>query len=350
MSLRLVMFGTGDFAVPTLAGLIAGPHQVLALYTQPERTGAGHHQHGFAKIKQLALDHGVPVHQPLSVNDPAALDELRRYEADVFVVAAYGQILSRDFLAIPKRGSFNVHASLLPKYRGASPINHAIWLGDEETGVTIIAVVPALDAGTMYAKTAIPILPTDTTATLEPKLAALGPDLVHDVLARLEAGTLTGEEQDAALVSRAPKLRKTMGQIDWSQTRRQIDCQVRALQPWPVAYTYIPRPGKPATRILVLEVQAPTPPSVGQAPPDMTGNTHPLPSQAQPDLHPAARSASPAPGTVLDYGKHRLVIQTADGPLEITRLQPEGKREMPTPDFLRGTPVAAGTLVIANQP
>jgi methionyl-tRNA formyltransferase len=320
MSLRLVMFGTGDFAVPTLAGLIAGPHEVLALYTQPERTGAGHHQHGFAAIKQLALDHGVPVHQPDSVNDPTALDELRRYEADLFIVAAYGQILSRDFLAIPRRGSYNVHASLLPKYRGASPINHAIWRGDEETGVTIIAVVPALDAGTMFAKAAIPILSTDTTATLEPKLAALGPGLVHDVLARLEAGTLTGEEQDPALVSKAPKLRKTMGQIDWSQTTRQIDCQVRALQPWPVAFTHIPRPGKPSVRILVLEVQP---------------------------VAPATAASSPAatPGTVLDLGKHRLVIQTADGPLEITRLQPEGKRPMPTADFLRGTPVAAGTIV-----
>lgn len=335
MPLRLVMFGTGDFAVPTLAGLINSPHQVLALYTQPERTGAGHHQHGFAKIKHLALDHGVPVHQPLSVNDPAALDELRQYEADVFIVAAYGQILSRDFLAIPKRGSFNVHASLLPKYRGASPINHAIWLGDDEAGVTIIAVVPALDAGTMYAKATIPILPTDTTATLEPKLAVLGPDLVHDVLARLEAGTLTGEEQDPALVSKAPKLRKTMGQIDWSQTRRQIDCQVRALQPWPVTFTHVPRSGKPATRILVLAVQPVNGPSVGQAPPDTSSAGSPAHGKV-------------FPGTVLDYGKTRLVVQTADGLLEITRLQPEGKRDMSTADFLRGTPVPPGTLLAAG--
>jgi methionyl-tRNA formyltransferase len=319
MPLRLVMFGTGDFAVPTLQGLLDGPHQVLALYTQPERTGAGHHQHDFAAIKQLALARGLDVRQPESINTPEALAGLRELQADAFIVAAYGQILSRDFLAIPPRGSYNVHASLLPRFRGASPINHAIWWGDQETGVTIIEVVPALDAGTMYAKATLPILPTDTTATLEPKLAALGPGLVDDVLKRLEAGTLTGEPQDPALVTRAPKLKKTMGQIDWTQSARQIDCQVRALQPWPVAFTHLPRPNKPPTRILVLEVQPVT------------------------ILSPAA--TTPPPGTVLDLGKHRLVIQTADHPLEITRLQPEGKRPMPTADFLRGTPVAAGTIV-----
>ena len=330
MPFRLVMFGTGDFAVPTLQGLLDGPHEVLALYTQPERTGAGHHQHDFAAIKQLALARGLDVRQPESINTPEALSGLRELQADAFIVAAYGQILSRDFLAIPPRGSYNVHASLLPRFRGASPINHAIWWGDHETGVTIIEVVPALDAGTMYAKATLPILPTDTTATLEPKLAALGPGLVDDVLKRLEAGTLQGEPQDPALVTRAPKLKKTMGQIDWTQSARQIDCQVRALQPWPVAFTHLPRPNKPPTRILVLEVQPVTQSpgqGIAQAPPDTT----------------------PTPGTVLDLGKHRLVIQTADHPLEITRLQPEGKRPMPTADFLRGTPVATGTAVLLKS-
>jgi methionyl-tRNA formyltransferase len=232
----------------------------------------------------------------------------------VFVVAAYGQLLSPAFLAIPRLRTINVHASVLPRWRGASPINHAIWKGDAESGVTIIEVTPGLDAGPMLAVEKTPILPTDTAATLEPRLAAMGPRLVATVLEELRLGRAVGVPQDPVLVTRSPKLRKEQGRIDWTHSAREIDCQVRGLQPWPVADTLLPRPGKPPLRIAVLEVTV-----------------------LNKEL-----SETP-PGTVLDRGKSRLVVSTGDGLIEIRRLQAEGKRLLAAEEFLRGIPIPPGT-------
>jgi methionyl-tRNA formyltransferase len=324
--LTLAMFGTGDFAVPTFLGLLDGPHNVVALYTQPERGGAGRHQHAESTIKRAAIERGVEVRQPLNINTEESLAELRALSADVFVVAAYGQLLSPAFLAIPRLRTINVHASILPRWRGASPINHAIWMGDAQTGVTIIEVTPGLDAGPMLAVERTPILPTDTTATLEPRLAAMGPRLVAQVLEELRAGRANGVPQDPALVTRSPKLRKEQGRIDWSRTAVQIDCQVRGLQPWPVADTLVPRPGKPAARIAVLEVAV-------------------LETSAE---NPSAENASP--GTVVDRGKTRLVVVTGQGELEILRVQAEGKRPMSAAEYLRGAPIVAGTVLGVSDP
>jgi methionyl-tRNA formyltransferase len=312
--LTLAMFGTGDFAVPTFLGLLDGPHRVAALYTQPERGGAGRHQHAESAIKRAALERGVAVRQPPNINTEESLAELRALAADVFVVAAYGQLLSPAFLAIPRLRTINVHASVLPRWRGASPINHAIWKGDAESGVTIIEVTPGLDAGPMLAVEKTPILPTDTAATLEPRLAAMGPRLVATVLEELRLGRAVGVPQDPVLVTRSPKLRKEQGRIDWAHSAREIDCQVRGLQPWPVADTLLPRPGKPPLRIAVLEVTV-----------------------LNKEL-----SETP-PGTVLDRGKSRLVVSTGDGLIEIRRLQAEGKRLLAAEEFLRGIPIPPGT-------
>lgn len=309
MPLKIVMMGTGDFAVPTFAALYGTPHQVIGLYTQPERTGQGHHRHAVSRIKQVALDHGTPVFQPEKVNVPDVLNELRSLGADVFLVAAYGQILSPDLLAIPKMGAINVHASLLPKYRGAAPVNYAILKGETETGVSIIQILPQLDAGPVLGVVRTPIGSRETAGELEDRLAILAAPLTVGVLNQVAAGATQPIPQDPALTTRAPKMKKDQGAIDWSKPAREIDWLVRGLQPWPKAFSFAHVTGKPPLRMLVLEVV------------------------------PSATSSVAAPGTVLESGKHGLTVQTGEGTLEIVRIQPEGKRAMSTAEFLCGYPL-----------
>jgi len=186
-ALKLVMMGTGEFALPTFEALYRTPHRVTGLFTQPDRTGHGHHRSPHNPMKQLALEHGTPVFQPEKVNTPEALADLRACAADLLVVAAYGQILSRELLEIPRLGTINVHASLLPKYRGAAPVAYAILNGDSETGVSIIQVLPQLDAGPILAVAGTPIGPQETAGVLEDRLARLAVDLVPGVLDQFAA-------------------------------------------------------------------------------------------------------------------------------------------------------------------
>lgn len=309
------MLGTGDFAVPTFSALYDTPHEVVALYTQPERLGQGHHRQADSRIKQVALTRGTPVFQPQNVNTTEALDELRQFNADVFVVAAYGQILSQALLDIPRLMSINVHASLLPKYRGAAPVAYAIWKGEAESGVCIIEVVPALDAGDVLGTVKTPIGSRETAGELEDRLAELAAPLTVRVLDDIESGKVRRIPQDAALMTRAPKLRKEQGAIDWAKPTREIDWLVRAMQPWPKAFTYAHLDGKPPVRLLVLEVRT------------------------------VENGVTSAPGTVLQADKSGLLVQTDDGVVEIVRLQPEGKKPMPAADFLRGHPLRPGDRI-----
>ena len=311
--MRIVFLGTGDFAAPSFAALYDSAHEIAALVTQPERTGRGHHTAEISRIKQTALDHGTPVLQPQSVNTPEALDELRALKADLFVVAAYGQILSADLLRIPPKGTINIHASLLPKYRGASPINYAIWKGERETGVTLIGVEPALDAGPILGIVRTPIGSTETAGELEDRLSQLAVPLTREVVDAMANGTAQGIPQDPAQVTRAPKLKKTQGLIDWSQTAEQIDCHVRAMQPWPNAFTFVHTAGKPPVRLLVKQLQRTPLPKTGSV-----------------------------PGEVVVADATGFVVQTASGPVELVTVQPDGKRPMPAADFLRGNPVRPG--------
>ena len=311
--MRIVFLGTGDFAAPSFAALYDSAHEVAALVTQPERTGRGHHTAEVSRIKQTALDHGTPVLQPVSVNTPEALDALRALKADLFVVAAYGQILSADLLRIAPKGTINIHASLLPKYRGASPINYAIWKGERETGVTLIRVEPALDAGPILGIVRTPIGPTETAGELEERLSQLAVPLTRDVVDAIANGTVTEIPQDPAQVTRAPKLKKTQGLIDWSQTAEQIDCHIRAMQPWPNAFTFVHTAGKPPVRLLVKQIR----------------------------LASSTKSGN-APGEVLAADSTGFVAQTGSGPVELVTVQPDGKRAMPAADFLRGNPVRPG--------
>lgn len=305
--LRLVMLGTGDFAVPTFQSLYDTPHQVVGLFTQPDRTGRGHHRNLQNPMKELALSRETPVFQPEKINTDESLADLRDLRADLFVVAAYGQILSPELLSIPRLGSINVHASLLPKYRGAAPVAYAILNGDPETGVCIIQVLPQLDAGPIFAVARTPIGPEETAGELEERLARLAVDLVPEVIEKLSCGTAVPLIQSETLATRAPKLKKQMGAVDWTKSAAQIDWQIRAMQPWPSPYTFLHTAGKPLQRLLVVAVR-PLAESPGVAP----------------------------PGTPLIIEKDRLVVQAGEGVVEVLRIQPEGKRPMTIAEFLRG--------------
>jgi methionyl-tRNA formyltransferase len=301
------MMGTGDFAVPTYQSLYGTPHQVVGLFTQPDRTGRGHHRNLQNPMKELAQQHGTPVFQPEKINTPESLADLRGLDADLFVVAAYGQILSRELLSIPRLGSINVHASLLPRYRGAAPVALAILNGEADTGVSIIQVASQLDAGPIFAVARTPIGPAETAGELEDRLARLAVGLVPEVIEKIASGTVTPVPQTEALATRAPKLTKQMGAIDWTKSAAQVDWQVRAMQPWPNPYTFLHAAGKPPQRLLILAVR-----SVNESHNDV------------------------APGTPLTIDKDRLVVQTGQGALEVLRIQPEGKRPMTIAEFLRG--------------
>ncbi len=325
MSLRLLMMGTGTFALPTFINLCESSHEVVGLVTQPDRTGRGHHRH-VNVMKQAAQERGIPVFQPASANREEALGRLREFRADLFVVAAYGQILSAELLGIPPLGAINVHASLLPKYRGAAPIVYAIWRGETETGVTIFQIEPQLDAGPVLGMVSTPIGSKETAGELEERLAELAPSLAREVVGQLEAGTAKESTQDASLVSTAPRLRKEQGAIDWSQPSRVVDCQIRAMQPWPKPFTFLHSEGRPPVRLLVLDVD---------------------PVDA--DAVDVAAAASP-PGQLVSAGKESgMLVRTKDGAVRVNRLQPAGKRPMTAAEFLRGHTVKPGDRLRAES-
>lgn len=313
MPLRLLMMGTGTFALPTFLALCESPHKMVGLVTQPDRTGRGHHNHPHP-MKEAAIAHGVPVFQPENVNTPESLARLSEFGADLFVVAAYGQILSAELLALPRLGAINLHASLLPKYRGAAPIQYAVWQGESETGVTIFRIEPRLDAGPILGVVRTPIGPRETSGDLETRLSQLAAPATLDVVGQLESGAVEPLAQEPSLVSRAPKLKKTRGLVNWSRTAPEIDCQVRAMQPWPMPYTFLHLPGRPPQRLLVLELA----PWSG-------------------DVEAASR-----PGQILPAPDHHLVVCCGGGAVELLRVQPAGKRAMTAAEFLRGHDVRHG--------
>ncbi len=313
MGLRLVMMGTGQFALPTFLRLYESPHEVVALVTQPDRTGRGHHQHANL-LKQAALSHDTPVLQPESINAAESLDRLRSLDADLFVVAAYGQILTADLLAIPRLGAINLHASLLPRFRGAAPIPYAILAGVEETGVTIFQIEPKLDAGPTLGMGRTPIGAKETSGDLEQRLSTLAVDLTLSVVRDLEQGCITPQLQDQTQVSRAPSMRKSQGEIDWSRSAVEIERHVRAMQPWPTPFTHVRDAHGNPLRVLLLDVE---------------------PAEMDP--------GESAPGTILQADVHTgLMVQTGAGALRINEIQPAGKRPMSADAFLRGHSLTVG--------
>jgi methionyl-tRNA formyltransferase len=316
---NVVMMGTGVFAEPTLEALLAGPHPVVGLVTQPDREAGqerGSTRQTGRGMKNIAREHGVAVLQPQSVNTPEGVEALRALKPDLLVVAAYGQILKADVLAAAPHGAINVHASLLPKYRGAAPVAWAIYHGEARTGVTIIRLTLGVDAGDMLAQEAVELGPDETAGEAEARLAQIGARLAVEVVGQVFAGTARGVKQDPAQVTKAPKLTKEHGLIDWSRSGRDVCNQVRAMQPWPTAYTFWHRAGRPPLRLIV--------PRAG--------------------WRPAAAGERLAPGEVLSGGDTQwLSVGAGNGDVvDVHELQPAGKRRMAAAEFLRGHKPEAG--------
>lgn len=342
---RVVMMGTGTFARPTFEALLASPNvKVVGLVTQPDREGA--HQRGStrltgATLKEIAVERGVPVYQPVSVNTPKGVAQLQAWTPDLLVVAAYGQILKDDVLRAARWGGINVHGSLLPKYRGAAPVAHAILNGETTTGVTIIRMTTGLDAGDMLAKGVTEILPQETAGELELRLAPLGARLALDVIerARNENGisALPATKQDPTLVTKAPKLKKEHGLIDWSQPAEQVVRHIRAMQPWPTAYTFLHCRFKPSKRVIIGKAAVADPR---------------LPSRGD-TTHPVEHSGEYTAGEIIVDSDH-LFITTGSiwvplSTVEILALQPEGKKQMSAADFIRGHSLSQGDC-FSNRP
>jgi len=324
--MRLIMFGTGPFAAPIFRAIFDTPHTVAALVTQPPRNVHGKHGAAQNPLRSIAAEHATPVLDPVDANAPESLDELRRLKADLFVVADYGQILSDDLLSSARLGGINLHGSLLPMYRGAAPINWAIYRGDTETGVTVIQMTPRIDAGPALAQTRGAIGPDETAPQLEARLAALGAPLIVRVVDDLAAGRCAPLPQDRSLASGARRLRKTDGTIDWSRSALAIKNQVRALEPWPKTYTFWHREGGPPLRLILGHVAV--------HPADASAST------TQPGS--TASVMTRAAGAVLAAGGDELLVATGDGVLQIFEIQPEGRRMLPVAEFLRGYPVRPG--------
>jgi methionyl-tRNA formyltransferase len=310
---RIVFMGTPVFARPVLEALLAGPNSVVGVVCQPDRPQGRGLGVTPPVVKQIALGHGLPVLQPQKIRGPDFERALRDLAPDLAVVAAFGRILPRAILDLPTHGSINVHASLLPRHRGAAPIEWAILSGDAETGVTIMSMTEELDAGDMLLRRAIPITDEDTAGTLAPALAGLGAELIGEAIVGLAAGSITPIPQPAAGVTYAPRIERSHLVIDWRRPARELARQVRAFAPRPGAFTTLNGRQLKVHRALVDAV-----------------------------------SAGAAPGTVIAAGPAGVLVATGDERLRLLELQLEGRRRLEAATFLAGQPLPAGTCLGAD--
>ncbi len=304
--MKILFMGTPDFAVPSLEALLNAGHEICGVFTQPDKPKNRGMKLQAPPVKEFALAHDIPVFQPESVKDGTAMEQIRTLEPELIAVAAYGRILPVDILEYPVYGCINVHSSLLPKYRGSAPIHWAILNGDEESGVTIMHMAKAMDAGDIIAQAATPIDPNETVETLHDRLAQMGAKLLVEVVGQLKNGTATRTPQDESMVTYAPMLSRELSPLDWTRTARQLHDQVRGLIPWPATTTDIIG-GQP---VKIFEVEE-------------TG---------------VATNA--APGTIVAAGKQGIDIACGDGVLlRIKQLQAQGGKRMAAADYLRGHPI-----------
>lgn len=304
---RVVFMGTPEFAVPSLEALLDGGWDIAAVCTQPDRPSGRGHRLTACPVKEAALRHGLEVLQFERIHRQEGLDALRALRADLFVTAAFGQILSQKILDIPPMGTVNVHASLLPRYRGAAPIAWCIMEGERETGVTTMLTDRGVDTGDMLLRRRTDILPGETAGELSERLSRLGAALLAETLRRLEAGDCPREKQDEAQASHFPMLDKSHGRIRWTQSALRADCQVRGVTPWPGAWTVLPDGG-------ILKIW----------------KARPVPGAGR-------------PGEVLRAdARAGMAVACAEGALELVEVQGPGGRRMPAADYLRGHPLPAG--------
>lgn len=323
--MRIVFMGTPDFAVGALKAIIQAGHQVCAVVTQPDKPKGRGREMQYTPVKVCALEYGIPVFQPSSVKEPDAVEMLRAYDAELFVVAAFGQILSEEILSMPKYGCVNIHASLLPKYRGAGPIQWAIINGEKETGVTIMQMEKGLDTGDILLVSKVDIDEKETGDSLHDKLALAGAELIVEAIPQIESGTLTPIRQKDEDSSYARMLQKSMGKIDWEKPARQIERLVRGLNSWPSAYT-----SYHGRTLKIWESSLD----------DRKGTDNgAVPGEMQSKVDEALGSE---PGTITAVKKDAFFVQTGEGILKVTQVQPEGKKRMPVKDFLLGYQMREG--------
>ena len=327
--MKIIYMGTPDFAVGPLESMIKAGHEITAVVTQPDRPKGRSGALVASPVKETALKYNIPVLQPEKIRDPEAIERLRAYPADIFVVAAFGQILTKEVLDMPAFGCINIHASLLPHLRGASPIQHAILLGDEVTGVTIMQMDEGLDTGDILLQEEVKILDTDTGGSLFDKLAKLGSELIVKALPMIERGELTPIPQDDAAADKVGMLKKSMGLIDFNRSAIEIDRQVRGLDPWPGAYTSYN--GK------TLKIWGVKPLGAEETE-NMTGL-----SASMVDITRSGRR--PRPGMIVHTDKQSMYVYTAEGILRVDELQLEGKKRMRCADFMLGVNIGAGQVL-----
>ena len=310
--LRLVFMGTPDFAVPSLQALLDGEDTVVGVCTQPDQPAGRGLALRPSPVKVCALEHKIPVFQPSKLRRvPAVLEQFTTWQPDLIVIAAYGKILPTTLLDLPRHGCINVHASLLPKYRGAAPIQWAIADGETETGITIMQVSQQMDAGHILLQKATPIVSNETGGSLHDTLAALGAKALREGVILLKEGKLVAQPQDEDQVTYARLIKKEDGRIDWTQDAVSIERRIRAFHPWPSAFTTVQGD--------LLKIYS-----------------------ARLEQSPVS---SPAPGTVLTSAPNRLHIATGSGALAVEEVQLAGKKRLPIAAFLKGSPQEAGTVL-----
>ncbi|MBZ9664165.1 methionyl-tRNA formyltransferase [Pseudomonas sp. LMG 31766] len=309
-SLRIVFAGTPEFAAEHLKALLASPHEIVAVYTQPDRPAGRGQKLMPSPVKQLALEHGIAVYQPVSLRNEEAQAELAALKPDLMVVVAYGLILPQAVLDIPRLGCINSHASLLPRWRGAAPIQRAVQAGDAESGVTVMQMEAGLDTGPMLLKVSTPISASDTGGSLHDRLAQLGPQAVLQAIAGLAAGTLIGAVQDDALANYAHKLNKDEARLDFSRPAVELERLVRAFHPWPICHTML---NGDALKVHAAEIG----------------------------------EGKGSPGTILAADKNGLTVACGDGALRLTRLQLPGGKPLAFADLYnsRRDQFAAGLVL-----
>lgn len=315
--MKIVFMGTPDFAVPTLEALLRGGHEVQAVVTQPDKPKGRGKAVLMTPVKEKALEHQIPVYQPVRIKkDDAFFEILKELNPDAIVVTAFGQILPERILNLPKHGCFNVHASLLPRYRGAAPIQWAVINGDKESGVTTMQMDIGMDTGDMLEKIVLPLDPKETGGSLFERLSKAGGDLILSTLEKAENGTLVRTKQPEEGVTYAGMLDKALGRIDWTKSAVEIERLIRGLNPWPSAYT------------------------------SYEGKTLKLWDADVVDGDDEGEEGSSAvPGTVVNVTRNGFCVQTGKGLLKINELQLEGKKRMDTAAFLRGYPMEEGTVL-----
>lgn len=321
--------GTPEFAVSALEAIVQAGHQVSAVVTQPDKPKGRGRGVQMSPVKQCALKYDIPIFQPVKIKEPEAVEVLRGYEADIFVVAAFGQFLSEEVLTMPKFGCINIHASLLPKYRGASPIQWAILNGEKETGITIMQMGKGIDTGDMLMKCVVPVERKETGESLQNKLCEAGAKLIVEALPKIERGELEPEKQKEEDATYVTVLQKSLGHIDWSKEAAAIDRLVRGLNPWPSAYTFY--------RGKTLKVWDCEPVDVEES--------SLYEKEERCIAEDGTKGAGGAAGSIVKVTKDAFYVQTGSGVLKVLQVQLEGKKRMQVKDFLLGYPLEEGTVL-----